>query len=286
MGSVASANAANFGAPAGAALPQTFVEIPKTEERAITLAQLKMVWAYIEEHAGEWTDTFEGSPTYQQPLHTLTVNLHHVKDNMIKPFTEEARCSFVERIAQGPQPPQWFVSHWWGEEVCQFLACVEEHARLRHLGTAVAYWICAYANNQWRIEDEIQCNPRETPFFKAMSLSVGTLSIVDSAAVTYTRIWCSFEVSVALTDMGVDYLYDIAATNGDAQVVVLTDGVTPADEEEGRRLRWYHVGGAYGHLLNRQRNFPIKVFELGFRVKLEEGKATEDCDSGVPAESR
>lgn len=41
-----------------------------------------------------------------------------------------------------------FVSHWWGEPVVQFTACVEKHSHHRKLSPTVAYWVCAYANNQ------------------------------------------------------------------------------------------------------------------------------------------
>ena len=59
------------------------------------------------------------------------------------------------------------------------------------------------------------------------------------------------------------------------QAVVLTDGLTPVDEEEGEGIRWKHIGGSYGHWVDRQKNLPIKTFELGFKAKLEDGKATE-----------
>ena len=36
-----------------------------------------------------------------------------------------------------------FVSHWWGEPVVQFIACVA-----KQLAETVPYWVCAYANNQ------------------------------------------------------------------------------------------------------------------------------------------
>ena len=40
----------------------------------------------------------------------------------------------VEYMAEGPQPPEWFVSHWWGEPVSDFLACLEQHALDRGTG--------------------------------------------------------------------------------------------------------------------------------------------------------
>ena len=57
-----------------------------------------------------------------------TVNLYHLNEHFIKPMCAERRCSYVELVASGPQPPAWFVSHWWGEPVTLFLRCIEQHA--------------------------------------------------------------------------------------------------------------------------------------------------------------
>ena len=53
------------------------------------------------------------------------------------------------------QRPLWFVSHWWGEPLFQFISCLLQHARDRYYLTAdddswldIPYWVCAYANNQ------------------------------------------------------------------------------------------------------------------------------------------
>ncbi len=71
--------------------------------------------------------------------------------------------------------PQWFVSHWWGEAVFKFIACAQAHATLRHFPSSVAYWVCAYANNQWLLDVAITKGPNETSFRKAMGLSTGVL---------------------------------------------------------------------------------------------------------------
>ena len=77
-----------------------------------------------------------------------TINLYNVADWIIKPFTVKAACSFVELIVDAgtlEQPPQWFISHWWGEPVRDFVAAVEAHAAARGLEESAAYWVCAYA---------------------------------------------------------------------------------------------------------------------------------------------
>ena len=87
--------------------------IAKTEERGITLPQLRAVKAQIDRRcvAEAWTD-WEG-----RALRPETVSLYDAAKYVIKPATVERQCSFVELFAAAPQLPKWFVSHWWGEPV-------------------------------------------------------------------------------------------------------------------------------------------------------------------------
>ena len=111
----------------------------------------------------------------------------------------------------------------WGEPVLMFLACLLQHAFDLGLksplgfvdgaiwgstdqwdplipvfeephkgflgGRSPQYWICAYANNQWHLDDEISGELVETSFFRAMQLSKGTVSVIDGGGVSWTRIW-------------------------------------------------------------------------------------------------
>lgn len=44
----------------------------------------------------------------------------------------------------------------WGEAVCDFFACLMQHSKDRALERkSLYYWVCAYANNQWNVSDEI-----------------------------------------------------------------------------------------------------------------------------------
>ena len=78
-----------------------------------------------------------------------SVNLYDINKYIIMPDTKEKQCSYVELVVPAgtrAQTPNWFVSHWWGEPVMDFIACVEEHAKVRALDPAKAvYWVCAYA---------------------------------------------------------------------------------------------------------------------------------------------
>ena len=102
--------------------------IPKTEERAVTVAQLRKVKKQIERRcaAEGWRawNPKEGR-LEKKPLKPEEVTLYVVCDKVIKPATKAKRTSFVELVAFAPQLPKWFVSHWWGEPVFDFIACLE-----------------------------------------------------------------------------------------------------------------------------------------------------------------
>ena len=117
--------------------------IKLTEERAISLVQLEAVWANIERRCKKekWkggrpngTDA-EGKPQWMTvALKPENVNLYDADTYVIRPLTVERRCSLVEVLAAGPQPPDWFVSHSWGESIRKFVACIKRHSVDRCLG--------------------------------------------------------------------------------------------------------------------------------------------------------
>ncbi|CAB9502192.1 expressed unknown protein [Seminavis robusta] len=95
------------------------------------------------------------------------------------------------------------------------------------------------AVNQHDVGGEIDGDdPKSSPFYKAMHLTKGTVTVLDRGSVTYIRIWCSYEISVVMTDLkskSPGYLYDIyAMSKQDGTDVVhcpvgLTEGFAAAD---------------------------------------------------------
>ena len=63
----------------------------------------------------------------------------------------------------------------------------------------------AYANNQHKIVEEMKTNP----FLKAMKIVEGTVSILDSNCVVYSRIWCVYELYKSLMGQNEKYKFDI-----------------------------------------------------------------------------
>eukprot|EP00435_Cladocopium_sp_Y103_P001731 s8678_g1.t1 len=80
-----------------------------------------------------------------------------------------------------------FVSHAWLEPVCKFVACLKRHASLRQLSDQTAYWVCAYANNQHQLQNDICNNPRKTSFYRAIQLCAGVLLVLDQNATPFKR---------------------------------------------------------------------------------------------------
>ena len=129
----------------GKAEPHAYL-LKLTEHRGITLRQLKDLENDIKACADKngrlsgWVDKDGKTCTVD------TVNLYDVVKYLVNPKTGTKKCSYVELVApEGAraQTPKWFVSHWWGEPVKDFIACLVEHARVRRLSDEEAvYWVC------------------------------------------------------------------------------------------------------------------------------------------------
>ena len=80
--------------------------------------------------------------------------MYAVADWIIKPFTARAACSYVELVVVDgiieQQSPQWFISHWWGEPVRDFVAAVSAHAEARGLDESAAYWVCCVPDKRYK----------------------------------------------------------------------------------------------------------------------------------------
>ena len=208
---------------------------------------------------------------------------------MVNPATAPYKCSFVELVAPPgttAQTPRWFVSHWWGEPVKDFIKAVEYHAvqRFAPRGKAsvfykgkrqhqivgkpadadATYWVCAYANNQHDLSELDVKDPRDTPFFKAMQLCDGVLVILDKDGKVFTRIWCGFEQ--ATVAQGKKLLLDIATVhNGEPEL--LTDGFAYHLPNQREANKVYVKSG-------REKHFPVALLEKAYTIRVELGQAS------------
>ncbi|CAB9530683.1 expressed unknown protein [Seminavis robusta] len=181
--------------------------IEGAEYRAITLLQLKELAAKVALHCVKdgWKST--NPQKNQQPLQPHDVTLYDLVYYWVKPQTAKYNCSYVELVAPKPQKPRWFTSHTWGGTFFQLVACLEQHAADHLLDKAnTTYWICALALNQHGLDEELPPRGYNTPdtylqnspFYRAMQHADGTVSVLDASMACYHRIWCVFEVAIAL----------------------------------------------------------------------------------------
>lgn len=264
-------------------LQQTFTfkgYIDEVEMRAITLEQLRFTVQFAKRSCQTWFDTAPASAsrTSGMPLLASILNLYHLNAWVIRPATKEHECSFVELLALGEQQAAWFVSHWWGEAVGNFLQCLEHHAVLRGLPETTPFWVCAYANRQHCLQEEITPDPRESSFYKAMvTAGFRVLLVLDSKskyggpATALTRVWCAFEETMCLEQAGPPLDIATCASRG---VELLTKGLTC--DEEG--LEANTPGAGLRSKSTRERGFPLDIVEAGLCFDITKAKASVASD--------
>jgi len=117
--------------------PGGAVDVPKTEERAISLRQLKAVVKHSQrrcEAEGWIGKRFSGGRMHYELIAPQAVNLYDVATHVILPATYghmlpdgQTKPSYVQLVADRAQPPDYFASHFWAEPVQDFLACIAQH---------------------------------------------------------------------------------------------------------------------------------------------------------------
>ncbi|CAE8589670.1 unnamed protein product [Polarella glacialis] len=250
--------------------------IQKVEERGISHEQLVRVETFAATHCPSWHDIRAAEDT----LSMDTLNLYQLTPWCIKPATNERNCSMVELFSDSPCLPTNFCSHWWGEPLRDFVACIGRHCAVRQLCfRSTFYWICAYANRQHALSEELNDDPKQTSFYKAMCLADCLLLILDNVgpAMPFTRVWCAYELFMALIDEDrkkKPLLLDTVA-HTKAGTFVLTAGFTDA-EAKVRDAGFPAEAEACKSL--RELCFPIHVLEKGMNLRLQEAQASEEAD--------
>lgn len=268
--------------------------IPSTEHRGITIPQLKAIFA---------SASAELAVDVDSPIDPAKLNLYDLVSRWIKPRTEERRCSMVELLAEGPQVPDWFVSHWWGEPVCDFIACLEQHAYDRHL-VAPVYWVCAYALRQHALDTELPATAEShgaaaateahsldrSPFARALALTKGTVSIVDREGIVFQRAWCGYELYLTLIakELKLHDIYTAAPGYKNIPAVGLLDGFTHRDRTQ---LDWY-VDRFHGRQSKtspmtamtkaiHESFFPVQLAAAAFAFSLAASRASVESDKAA-----
>ena len=243
-------------------------KIPQTELRGINLRQLNAVYKHLNRRCvpERWRNFFK------QELEPKIVTLYDLTRYVIRPATFQRQCAYVELVATRAQRPRWFVSHWWGEHIFDFIACLTAHARDRMPNEIYdsPYWVCAYANNQWELEDAISDDPGKTSFHRALRLSMGTVAVLDRAGVIFSRIWCCYEAHVSLVNTRQNYMFDVYTSLGSSgRGVGLTDGMAVGDVLNV-------VAGSTKK--TREDKFPLDLAYRSIKTTLEVAQASVESD--------
>ncbi|CAE8595918.1 unnamed protein product, partial [Polarella glacialis] len=155
-----------------------------------------------------------------------------------------------------------------------------KHVCIRCLSRDSPYWVCAYANRQHSLDDELSADPTETSFCKAMNVSEGLLLILDQQqeftgpATPFSRVWCAFELWTTLSDTSRSskMLLDVASQQPSG-AVLLTDGLTEWDMKQVPRIHppsW--------HKATREATFGLELIKQGLTTELQRAQATQEAD--------
>lgn len=305
------------------------ISIDKAEERAITLEQLRAVFGHAsvrvvsEGWLGKRPQPKDGAWAYE-PLQSDSFNLYDLASHVILPATyarvrpDGGRPSYVELVASAPQRPDYFVSHFWGEPVGDFVECLAQHTIDRAYGGgapptyistsghggygrpgegakeggSACFWVCAYANRQWELDSDVTEDPAQSSFRKAIDASRGTIALLDAGSAYWSRIWCDYEVFVSLEERRrqsteAPFTFDVyTALEHDDPIRAMHKDLEPRRKRAVGLLdgtceadvRAMYSIFAGMAKLLREAPFPSHLLQHGLAVRLENGKASVEAD--------
>lgn len=261
------------------------IRIPRSEERGITLPQLRQLWAHVNQrcHRERW------SSVHGDLLDPNTITMYEVIRYVVKPCTLPATCSYVERcLGDRPViPPTWTVLHWWGDSLRNLLTCIEQHARDRGVcEESASYWIAAFSLSQHQQEMDLQ-GLHGIPRAIALSVTIGTLVVIDPNRLAFKRLWVMFEAFVAATTKvyGRTKLLDIytplrhlskrrlPAPPVELYAVGLTDGCTLVDAGAGPTGR-----GEAVNKVERENHFPVDLVDRVLEARTTAAHTSMEVD--------
>lgn len=126
-------------------------------------------------------------------------------------------------------------------------------------------WICAFANNQHRLDDEITEDPADSAFAKAMEIAdFRIVSIQDLKEDVYTRIWCIYELYLALIlpkNPGIEGLLAVYTYINKSAIGLIEGG--------GTSKKWR---------LDDEKYFPRDSLFNALRICIQEANASDPVD--------
>jgi len=240
--------------------PSSGAAIIDVAKRAMTLEELRAVRAIIVSSCvkNQWKSSLDGKTR----LTPSDVNLYDLNTILIKPLTKKRNCAFKELFPSGASTPTFYVSHWWGERVLDFIHCCEYHAMSHELSPSQAkYWVCAYANRQHDLGTDLGTDPAQSSFNRAMQKAEGVLLVIDPNVVVTSRIWVDYELYRTIST---NNLMDMAAYNkGNVHLIAGKDLPNETAYQKNRR----------------EEKFPFAELAKSFlEVELYKGDASQEID--------
>ena len=146
-------------------LPKRRTEIKDVAYRALTLQQLRDLRQYVKRLCKTCALRETRSPCAHRERETGSriawsmINQYDVVDLIFKLMIPQGdnSCSWAELVAEGPQKPRFYVSHWcvtttsvlrlivtlrWGGSFRDFGNMIDHHARQCSTAPDDAYWFC------------------------------------------------------------------------------------------------------------------------------------------------
>jgi len=141
------------------------------------------------------------APVIPPPLKGVNT-MRDVVEKVVKNETKGKGVGYaLLKNAASPLRARVMVSHSWDEVYHEFVAAIQLFEKEKD---AVAYWVCAMAIYQNEdgagptIKEQLGPDPHYGPFATVLKQADLMIAIVDSAGNLYERMWCIFEMFVAL----------------------------------------------------------------------------------------
>eukprot|EP00933_Yihiella_yeosuensis_P029137 TRINITY_DN22827_c0_g1_i1.p1 TRINITY_DN22827_c0_g1~~TRINITY_DN22827_c0_g1_i1.p1 ORF type:complete len:579 (-),score=78.25 TRINITY_DN22827_c0_g1_i1:308-2044(-) len=241
--------------------------IEGAENRSVNLPQLLEVQNFAFANTQSWG------------VDRPTLDLHSINKWIIQPVTKDSFAAMSEHlVCKRYLPPAWFVSHFWGDVMANFLRCIRQHIAVRGLTSTTTYWVCAYVLRQQEFIDDMCGDPRQGNFFRAIQMTHYKVLLVmneddhpEGIAVPFRRTWCAFECAMLLERAAP--CLDVAVPCG-SQVELVTAGLTGGEANANK----YAPGRGMTVKIQRERGFPESILRAGLLFKITHTQTSDEKD--------
>eukprot|EP00913_Durusdinium_trenchii_P020924 g19660.t1 len=174
--------------------------IHRLEERALPLHYFRALFRFAEgvSYNGElWYDLEQHLPSIKLPK----LNIYQVHHWIIEPLTFREDFSYAEVVINETKPPKriWFISHWWGEAMCNFVQCLAKHIDIRRMSVSrTAYWAAWAAIGPSDAAPTGRATAAADALLTARVLAPRqVLLMLGPEGEAFRRSWCVLEMAVA-----------------------------------------------------------------------------------------